>query len=162
MPVWVKSPLHFLYWNWRSCKTAKNNCSLIHSTKNTLRASYLVSYRIARKGVSHTIAEDVCLPACQRDGRMYDWRERSKKVGHDPGVQQHCVAPHRCFVHATDYISRLHEEEWVLLFASRQLYKSVHPFSGYIAVFQGRPSQPKTCQQIYFQSSMMLWNWWTS
>jgi len=30
MPVQVRSPLHFLDQNWKSYKTAKNNCSLIH------------------------------------------------------------------------------------------------------------------------------------
>lgn len=39
--------------------------SCVGSTKDALRASSLVSYRIARKGLPHTIAEDVCFPAAK-------------------------------------------------------------------------------------------------
>ena len=78
MQVQVKSPLHFFCY-----KTAKNNCSLIHvlGLQNALRASYLLSYRIARKGIPHTSAEDVCLPAAKEMVEcMLGGREKQKNV----------------------------------------------------------------------------------
>jgi len=40
----------------------------------------------SEEGLPHTIAEDVCVRG-QRDGGVYDWRERGKKVGRDSCVQ---------------------------------------------------------------------------
>ena len=40
--------------------------SCVGSTKDALRASYLLSYRVGRKGLPHTITENVCLPAAKR------------------------------------------------------------------------------------------------
>ena len=63
-------------------------------TKRALKASYLATYRVAKKRASSHNCGSV--PAsCQRIGSMYDWRERSKNIGHDPGVQQYCVTTHR-------------------------------------------------------------------
>jgi len=71
--------------------------SCVGSTKNALRASYLLSYRIARKGLPHTIAEDVCLPAAKEMVECMIGEREAKKLDMIP-VSNNTVAPHRCFV----------------------------------------------------------------
>ena len=54
--------------------------SCVGSTQNALRASYLLSYRIARKGLPHTIGEDVCLPAAKEMVECMIGEKEAKKL----------------------------------------------------------------------------------
>ena len=52
--------------------------SCVGSTKDALLASYLLSYRAGRKGMLHTVAEDVCLPAAKEMVECMIERKRQK------------------------------------------------------------------------------------
>ncbi|XP_056092494.1 zinc finger BED domain-containing protein 5-like [Rhinichthys klamathensis goyatoka] len=54
--------------------------SCVGSTKDALRASYLLSYRVGRKGLPHTIAEDVCLPAAKEMVECMIGEKEAKKL----------------------------------------------------------------------------------
>ena len=54
--------------------------SCVGSTKDALRASYLLSYRVGRKGLTHTIAEDVCLPAAKEMVECMIGEKEAKKL----------------------------------------------------------------------------------
>lgn len=82
--------------------------SYVWSTKDALRASYLLSSRIARNGLPHTIAEEVCLPAATEMAGCMVGEKEAKKVRHDSSIQYHCVALHWCNVRRhPGYISQL-------------------------------------------------------
>lgn len=54
--------------------------SCVGSTKDALRASYLLSYRLGRKGLPHTMAEDVCLPAAKEMVACMIGEKEAKKL----------------------------------------------------------------------------------
>ena len=54
--------------------------SCVGSTKDELWASYLLSYTVGRKGVPHTIAEDVCLPAAKERVECMIGEKEAKKL----------------------------------------------------------------------------------
>ena len=61
--------------------------------KDTLQASYLLSYRVGRKGLPHTIAEHVCLPAAKEVVKSLIGEKEAKKLDMIP-VSNNTVSRH--------------------------------------------------------------------
>lgn len=67
--------------------------SCVGSTEDALRASYLLSYRVGRKGLPHTIAEDVCFPAAKEMVECMIGEKEAKKLDMIP-VSNNTVSRH--------------------------------------------------------------------
>lgn len=91
--------------------------SSVGSNKNVLPASCLLSYRIAREGLPHTLAEDACLPAAKEMVKCMTGEREAKNLDMIPvsnNTVSHCIDTMSEHILAT-LVSRVKKSEFYSL-----------------------------------------------